>query len=107
MNTATCQRRSRHLPREQWSVLIKDHHKGYIDWSTYEANQERLGSNTRPQAHQGGGAVREGAALLQGIAIVWSLRAQAAHRTTVGKNQAPGYHCVEQELSSMVAACTA
>src|SRR5215210_5247770 len=26
------------LPREQWAVLIPDHHPGFIDWATYEAN---------------------------------------------------------------------
>ena len=91
------QRRSRHLPREQWSVLIKDHHKGYIDWSTYEANQVRLGSNTRPQAHQGGGAVREGAALLQGIATCGHC-GRKLHTHYRGKNQAPGYHCANKDL---------
>src|SRR5262244_68603 len=35
-------KRMRHLPREQWQVLIKEHHQGYIDWSTYEANQRRI-----------------------------------------------------------------
>ena len=92
------QHRSRHLPREQWSVLIKDHHEGYIDWSTYEANQQRLGSNTRPQAHHGGGgAVREGAALLQGIATCGHC-GRKLHTHYRGKNQAPGYHCANKDL---------
>ena len=58
----------RHLPMDQWAVLIPDHHPGFIDWATFQANQARLDSNTRPQPHQSGGAVREGSALLQGIA---------------------------------------
>jgi hypothetical protein len=44
------------------------HHPGYIDWATFQANQARIDSNIHPQAHQGGGAVRKGAALLQGLA---------------------------------------
>jgi Recombinase/Recombinase zinc beta ribbon domain len=91
------QRRIRHLPREQWSVLIKEHHAGYIDWSTYEANQARLGSNTRPQAHQGGGAVREGAALLQGLATCGHC-GRKLHTHYRGKNQAPGYHCSNKSI---------
>src|SRR5260370_39411880 len=59
-------KRTRHLPLEQWAVLIQDHHPGFIDWATFEANQARLVSNTRPQPHQAGGAVREGSVLLQG-----------------------------------------
>ena len=61
-------KRMRHLPMEQWAVLIPDHHPGFIDWATFQANQARLDSNTRPQPHQAGGAVREGSALLQGLA---------------------------------------
>jgi hypothetical protein len=33
-------------PREQWTVLLRDHHDGYIDWDQYEKNQERLASNS-------------------------------------------------------------
>ena len=44
----------RHLPMDQWAVLIRDHHPGFIDWATFEANQARLDSNTRPQAPSGG-----------------------------------------------------
>ena len=60
--------RLRHLPRSEWSVLLTDHHEGFIDWTTYEKNKERLAKNTRPGPHKAGGAVREGAALLQGLA---------------------------------------
>ena len=28
-------KRSRHLPMDQWSVLIQDHHPGFIDWATF------------------------------------------------------------------------
>ncbi len=54
------------LPRDQWEVLIPDHHPGFTDWSTYEANTAALRANWRPQRGSGGGAAREGAALLQG-----------------------------------------
>ena len=61
--------RRRVLPREQWQVLIEDHHRGYIDWDTYLANTEKIAANTRPVRHEPGtGAVREGCALLQGLA---------------------------------------
>jgi hypothetical protein len=54
------------LPREQWAVLIPNHHPGFIDWTTYEANIARLRENWRAPRGSGGGAPREGAALLQG-----------------------------------------
>jgi hypothetical protein len=73
--------RSRRLPRDQWTVLIRDHHPGFIDWETFEANRMRINTNTRPKPHRNedaadaladgpsGRAVREGAALLQGLAV--------------------------------------
>ena len=54
------------LPRDQWAVLIPDHHPGFIDWVTYEANTARLRSNWRVPRGFGGGPPREGTALLQG-----------------------------------------
>ena len=40
------------LPREQWAVLIPDHHPGYISWTQYEANTARLRINWRaPRGH--------------------------------------------------------
>ena len=90
--------RARHLDRSDWQVLIVDHHPGYIDWATYEANQARIGANTRPQAHQpGAGAVREGTALLQGLAICGRCgRRLAVHYQ--GANSTPGYHCANRSL---------
>ena len=61
-------KRIRHLPRSEWQVLIPEHHEDFIDWQTYEANQARLAKNTRPRPHKVSGAVREGNALLQGLA---------------------------------------
>ena len=59
--------RVRALPREQWSVLIPDHHPGYVSWEDYEANAARLRANWRPPRGHGGGPPREGRALLQGL----------------------------------------
>ena len=59
--------RVRLLPREQWEVLIPDHHLGFIDWTTFEANTAKLRANWRPPRGHGGGAPREGTALLQGL----------------------------------------
>jgi len=90
-------KRARHLPMDQWSVLIRDHHPGFIDWTTFEANQARLDSNTRPQPHQAGGAVREGCALLQGLATCGHC-GRRLHVHYRGRNSAPGYHCAGKDL---------
>jgi len=90
-------KRIRHLPMDQWSVLIQDHHPGFIDWATFQANQARLDSNTRPKPHQAGGAVREGSALLQGIVTCGHCgRKLMTHYR--GRNSTPGYHCAGKDL---------
>jgi DNA invertase Pin-like site-specific DNA recombinase len=90
-------KRIRHLPMEQWAVLLQDHHRGFIDWATFQANQARLDSNTRPKPHQAGGAVREGSALLQGLVTCGHCgrRLMTHYR---GRNSTPGYHCAGKDL---------
>jgi len=84
-------------PRAEWPVFIRDHHQGFIDWATFEANQKRLAQNTRPRPHQGGGAVREGTALLQGIAACGGCgRRLKVHYT--GRSSTPGYHCAGKTI---------
>jgi excisionase family DNA binding protein len=58
--------RTREVPREDWEVLIPDHHPGYISWERYERLQDELRANWRAPRGHGGGPVREGTALLQG-----------------------------------------
>jgi DNA invertase Pin-like site-specific DNA recombinase len=58
--------RTRLLPRSEWEVLILDHHRGYVTWERYERIQDELRANWRAPRGEGGGAVREGTALLQG-----------------------------------------
>ena len=53
-------------PIAEWRVLITEHHPGYVTWEQYLETQQRLLANARPTG-QGGGAAREGSALLQGL----------------------------------------
>ena len=86
--------RRRTLPRDQWEVLIPDHHPGFTDWDTYLANQARIGSNTRPQASQPGtGAVREGSALLQGLATCGTCGRKLAIFYRGPAKTVPNYYC--------------
>jgi len=52
------------LPRDQWEVLIPDHHPGYIAWDAYLANEAKLAAN---RTNAGARPPREGSALCQGI----------------------------------------
>jgi len=90
-------KRIRRLPRSQWAVLIRDHHKGFIDWETYEMNQSRIAKNTHPLPHQAAGAIREGSALLQGIATC----GRCGRRLRVyyqGNHSTPGYYCAANNI---------
>jgi DNA invertase Pin-like site-specific DNA recombinase len=93
------QQRMRHLPRSEWAVLIPDHHEGFLDWATYEGNQARLGTNLHPHPHTPGGAVREGTALLQGLATCGRC-GRRLHTHYRGRNATPGYHCSGKDLVS-------
>jgi DNA invertase Pin-like site-specific DNA recombinase len=87
-------KRRRKLPRDQWEVLITGHHQGFTDWDTYLANQERIGTNIRPQARQPGtGAVREGCALLQGLATCGTCGRKLAVFYRGPAKSVPNYYC--------------
>ena len=96
-DSGTRKKRVRHLPQSEWQVLIKEHHEGFIDWRTYEANQARLAANTRPGPHKAGGAVREGSALLQGLVSCGHCgrRLKTHYR---GRKTTPGYHCAGKTI---------
>jgi DNA invertase Pin-like site-specific DNA recombinase len=58
------------VPFDQSLSILRDHHPGYISSEQFQANLQRLDQNrtAREPDHDRRGAVREGAALLQGIA---------------------------------------
>jgi len=85
--------RQRRAPREEWHVCIEGHHPGYLSFERYLANQERLRANWRPPRGEGGGAAREGRALLQGLVRC----GRCGRRMQVGysgKTLVPHYACV-------------
>ena len=54
------------MPMEQWSIVIHDHHPGYVSWETFLANHKKLAAN---QTSVGARPPREGSALLQGMVL--------------------------------------
>ena len=58
--------RTRQVDRDDWEVCIPEHHPGFVTWERYVQIQDQLRANHRPARGTGGGAAREGAALLQG-----------------------------------------
>jgi DNA invertase Pin-like site-specific DNA recombinase len=57
----------RRVAMEQWPVLIKDHHAGYITWERYVRNVEMLNANSTRAHGAHAGAPRTGSALLSGL----------------------------------------
>jgi DNA invertase Pin-like site-specific DNA recombinase len=90
-------KRSRRLPMKEWRVLIHDHHVGFLDWPTFQVNQERIRSNARAERQQSGGAVREGSALLQGIATCGHC-GRGLFTYYRGDKATPGYRCSANDL---------
>jgi excisionase family DNA binding protein len=60
-------RRQRQRRREDWTVLILDHHEGYIDWDTYQSNQTMIAHNDNARGAAVRGSVKNGEALLAGL----------------------------------------
>jgi DNA invertase Pin-like site-specific DNA recombinase len=57
------------LPRDQWHVLIRDAHPGYISWQEYERYEQQLRESAKALGFErNAGPAREGPALLQGHA---------------------------------------
>ncbi len=94
--------RTRALPMHEWAVLIRDHHPGYITWDQYEANLKVLAGNRRPAAGQGGGALREGPALLQGLIRCGKcsrvMRTRYSGGTPGRPGSCPRHECVKAKL---------
>jgi recombinase len=93
------------LPPEQWPVCLPEHHPGYVTWDEYLATRARLRQNTRPRG-EGGGAVREGPALLQGLLPCGRCgrRKQVAYSGAGGRS--PRYACVRgRDLHGTERAC--
>jgi excisionase family DNA binding protein len=53
--------------REEWSVLILNHHEGYIEWDVYESNQKVITDNDNARGGLVRGAIKNGDALLAGL----------------------------------------
>jgi len=54
-------------PRENWTVLIHDHHDGYISWEEYDRNLAIIAGNASMKGTMVAGGVRHGNALLVGL----------------------------------------
>ena len=54
-------------PRDRWTVLLLDHHPGYISWERFELNQRMLAENAHMKSRMGTQRGRGGQSLLVGL----------------------------------------
>lgn len=54
-------------PRDEWHVLLRDNHPGYISWQEYEENQKLLLENAHMKKNCARKSARGGRALLTGL----------------------------------------
>jgi DNA invertase Pin-like site-specific DNA recombinase len=58
----------RFLPMDEWKVLIKEHHEGYISWNEFEENLRLIRRNSLSiKTDERVGAIRAGQGLLVGL----------------------------------------
>jgi DNA invertase Pin-like site-specific DNA recombinase len=78
---------------KEWTVLLHDHHEGYIGWEDYERNQKLLAENAQMKGLMVRGAPREGSSLLAGL-LRCARCGRKLHVAYSGANrQVPRYHC--------------
>ena len=53
--------------RNDWEVLIPNHHEGYLSWADYERNLSLIADNANGKNPMSRGALRRGEALLAGL----------------------------------------
>ena len=87
-------RASRHSKSmEQWEVLIREHHPGYLGWEQYLKNRRLMAQNRVQRAGEAGGAARRGAALLSGLLRCGRCGRKLQVRYSGREGQVARYHC--------------
>jgi len=81
---------------QNWDVVIKDHHVGYIDWKGYERNQAQLAKNTFGRTG-GVKSGRGGGALLASL-LCCARCGRRLHVVYTGRKPRPVYRCDNPNL---------
>jgi DNA invertase Pin-like site-specific DNA recombinase len=86
--------RTRPVAREEWPIVLYDAHPGYLTWEQFLRNQQQLDDNRTFRPEDRRGAVREGAALLQGIVLCGQCGRRMGVRY-LADGATPSYQCDE------------
>ena len=95
------------VPKEQYHAWLPNSHPAYISETQFDENNRQLDKNSRPKrVAEHGGAVREGSALLQGIALCGKCGRKMSIRYTSARSRTqPFYICNESYKSYGEAVC--
>ncbi len=89
----------REVRQQDWPVLIREAHEGYIDWSEFERNQHKLRQNLGFSLGERGSMPREGNALLQGRLLCGQCGSRMrVHYENLSGQLRPYYRCTEETV---------
>jgi DNA invertase Pin-like site-specific DNA recombinase len=80
-------------PRDEWNVLLRDSHPGYISWQDYEENQKLLLENAHMKKNCARKSARGGRALLTGLMRCGRCGRMMRVFYGMGKGNAHRYQC--------------
>ena len=80
-------------PRDEWNVLLRDNHPGYISWQEYEENQKLLLENAHMKKNCARKSARGGRALLTGLMRCGRCGRMMRVFYGMGKGNAHRYQC--------------
>lgn len=89
------------LKQEDWPIVLLEAHAGYISWEQFLRNQRQLDDNRTWREEEARGAVREGAALLQGIVLC----GHCGRRMSVRYGRVALYQCNQTHSQLGVKTC--
>ncbi|WP_328414660.1 recombinase family protein [Micromonospora sp. NBC_00389] len=81
----------RRRAREEWTVLIEDHHDSYVTWAEFLVTEAKLAANN---TQRGARPVREGTPLCQGIILCGTCGGRVGTRYS-RKDRKVTYKCAE------------
>jgi len=84
--------RTRRVAPQDWPIVLVDAHPGYLTWEQFLRHQHRLDDNRTGRDSDRRGAVREGAALLQGLVLCGACGRRMSVRY-LADGRRPQYEC--------------
>src|SRR3989441_177983 len=84
--------RTRQVKREDWPIMLRDAHPGYISWEQFRHHQQVLDDNRTWRPEERRGVAREGAALLQG-SVLCGVCGRRMNVRYLAEGTTPSYEC--------------